>query len=433
MDLRSLRGTDAAGSKYRHALLELFTSFLSDLPAIRSDGRVKWDAESVVVTGVLMMLDQSDSLSQSFGRAIEILDRERKGRPVGRTYNGLVDAAMRLRPRELRSIRRRLQAAVRQTAGRDWTIGRWVPFAVDGTNFDCPRTASNVEAFGRNGDAVNGPPQQGVVAMWHMGVGLLWSTRTGASSVPEWDPLMRMLPELPPSALVVMDAGFARYDVLERMDREGVSFLVRAGANVHLLRGLDLETTDDGETVHLWPQARRDRRPLALRRIVVRDKGRKMTLLTNVRRGLLSKRLAVQLYKRRWGIETMYRDLKQTMARRRMRATSAVCARMELEATLLAYAMLGVASVRALRAEGRPAQERSAASGLAAVRWAMRHRPTMQSLRRRLAVPKDTRVRTGSRHDPNWPHKKNDPMPRTARERLATPAERIAAAAWRPN
>jgi len=290
-----------------------------------------------------------------------------------------------------------------------------------------------VAAFGRNGDAVNGPPQQGVVALWHMGVGLPWSTRTGASAVSERVHLRKMLRELAPASLLVMDAGFARYEVLEQMDRRGVSFLVRAGANVHLLRELGLELTDDGETVHLWPLAHRGSRPLRLRRILVRDRGRTMTLLTNASRARLSRRMAVRLYKRRSGIETMYRDLKQTMEHRRMRATSAACPRLELETTLMAYAILGLESVRALRAKRRPARERSAAAGLSAVRWAMRHRPTMKTLRHRLAVAKDTRVRTGSRHDPNWLHKKNDPMPRPARERLATAAERIAATAWRPN
>ena len=433
MRLRVCGGKDAA-SGHRHALLDLLTSLLPDLPAPPRDGRRKWDPVSVLAAGVLMVLDEARSLTVAFERVLELLDRERLGPKVGRTYQGLVKAARRIGPREAGKVRLAMQRAVRAVAGADWTVEGWVPLAADGSNFDCPRTAANVARLGRNGDARNGPPQQGVLALWHVGAQLPWASRVAPSRVPERTRLRRLLGQLPERTLLVMDAGFAGYGMLRHLHRRGIAFLVRGGGNVRLLERLGWRVRESRDTVYLWPAAHRDRAPLVLRRIVVCGKHGLMCLLTNVLNpSRLWRRAARRLYRMRWGVETMYRGLKQTMARRKMRAASPECARLELEATLLASALLGLMSAQALRSRRMRPSMRSVAAGLDAVRWAMRHRPDLRTLRRRLATPKDTRRRRGRRHNPDWPHKKNDPRPGMPRTRPATPKERRAAAAIAPD
>lgn len=47
-----------------------------------------------------------------------------------------------------------------------------------------------------------------------------------------------MVPELPPHALLVADAGFMGYEVWQTLLAAGPHFVIRVGANVRLLRQL---------------------------------------------------------------------------------------------------------------------------------------------------------------------------------------------------
>ncbi len=64
---------------------------------------------------------------------------------------------------------------------------------------------------------------------------------TGGSDRPanvEYKTILEMPGDLPPRALLVMDAGLNQYELLRDIGRSGRHFLVRVGANVHLLKGL---------------------------------------------------------------------------------------------------------------------------------------------------------------------------------------------------
>ena len=45
-----------------------------------------------------------------------------------------------------------------------------------------------------------------------------------------------MVPELPPQALLVADAGFVGYDFWQALLTAGHHFVIRVGANVRLIR-----------------------------------------------------------------------------------------------------------------------------------------------------------------------------------------------------
>ncbi len=438
MKLRLKGGRDAAG-RYRHALLQRLISLLpSSWPAPRrkdgeEDGRRRWDIPSLLCTAVLMMLDDRKTLARAFRDALELMDEERAGRPLGRTYQGFVKCALQLGSRVWRKFLEGTQEAVRRAAGRHWKVDGWVPLAVDGTSLECPRTKANVERFGRSGKVENGPPQLLAVSLWHVVAELRWATRVGSCSASERVLMRRLMKEVPEDALLLMDAGFTGYELLSDLHARGVSFLVRVGANVRLMQGLK-QGRRHGQA-WLWPLSHRNRRPLELRLICTTDgKGNKVWLATNVLDGRrLRCKTALRLYQLRWGVEVMHRGLKQTLEGRRMRAMSPDCARLELEAMLLATTLLDIMGAEALKARRLPPRLRSMARCLDAVRWAMRRRPTMKTLRGMLAMTRDQRVRKGSRHSADWPRKKDHEPIGEPIFRLATPQEIAKAAKWLGN
>lgn len=54
-------------------------------------------------------------------------------------------------------------------------------------------------------------PQMWLTTLWHVGTGLPWDWRMGASDSSEREHLRQMIDVLPPGALVTADAGFVGY------------------------------------------------------------------------------------------------------------------------------------------------------------------------------------------------------------------------------
>jgi hypothetical protein len=90
-------------------------------------------------------------------------------------------------------------------------------------------------------------------------------------------------------------------------------------------------------TVYLWPDraAKKRQPPLVLRFIIAEGGKYPVYLLTSARCCSLTDAQVIEVYRRRWGIELYFRHLKQTFQRRKLRSTSAACARVELEWSLL--------------------------------------------------------------------------------------------------
>ena len=122
---------------------------------------------------------------------------------------------------------------------------------------------SNEAGLGTAGKAGT-HPQMLLTTMWHMGTGLPWAWRVGRADANERDHLRSLLPELPAGALVVADALFIGFDLLSQMDRRGLRFLVRVGANVRLLRRLGC-VEEKRDTVYLWPNLVQTARPISSR------------------------------------------------------------------------------------------------------------------------------------------------------------------------
>jgi hypothetical protein len=330
-------------------------------------------------------------------------------RRLATTYQGFVKALRRRGDLISFLLHNTFQDLLRQRLGDDM-IGGWRPLAVDGTRFDCPRSRSCQRRF-RPAGRDKSPPQLHLTSLWHLGVHCWWDARIAPATTSERTLLRQMLPHLPPRTLLIGDAGFCGYELGAELTQRGIAFLLRVGANVELLTGLGVVVRENADTVYLWPKDHHRRPPLVLRLIIVGTGKRRVYLVTNVlRRTALSRKQAADFYRRRWGVETAYRAVKQTLARRKLLSRAGDLAERELAGIVLASWMLALLS---LLTRGRGAGPRawSPAEAVRILREALQlPRRCGHSLRRQLAVALLPEIRSRRRKTrQDWPHKKNDP------------------------
>lgn len=332
------------------------------------------------------------------------------GRRLPRSYQGWIGQLARMGVAPLAEGLALLRPQIVRRCGPNWTVGPWVPMAVDGSRFDLPHSSSHFRRYGTAGRA-GSRPQMWVTVLTHLPTGLLWNWRQGPGGASERSHLREMLDSLPPQALLVGDAGFFSYDLAGELCRRRQPFLLRVAANKRLLQ--DRRRSGDIEQVYAWPQvAQRDGRPpLRLRLVTVGSGARRVWLLTNVwDPHQLPRRLAGRMYQLRWGVEVTYRHLKQTMDRRKLRCTRADWAAVELAGNLLGLATLVLMDPRLGQSERLCVAEAlrvidRALDGLAwQIVWA--------EFDARLAQARGDRYRrAGPKNDGTYPQKKTDSPP----------------------
>jgi len=383
---------------------------------------------------VLMAYDESATLGDRFAHARQCLIEMAPGaRRPGKTYQGFVKAMKRLPPGTLDQLQAHLRKEHQRIAGASWKRYGWVIVACDGSRVEVPRTARNEAAFGCAGRAKTGP-QLGVTTLYHMGTGLPWAWKVGAGTDSERGQLRSMLDTLPDESLLVADAGFTGYDLMQTLNVQGTSFLIRVGSNVTLLTDLGLEVKTDGDVVWLWPRSKRDQPPMKLRliRLPHANGSDAMYLLTNVfDTERLSDTMAATLYEMRWGVEVFYRSYKQTLEQRKMRSDAPEQALLECHGGLLALLLLGLMSVEGMVAQDEDPLGLSVAAALRTIRDAMR---TPRRWRRRgdlrvllATARKDGYQRHTAKKARNWPHKKREQPPGQPKTRPATSNETLRA------
>ena len=425
---------------YQTELQKAMAQFLPKrgLPLMSDDGRVRWTDRLLMMTAVLMTWTAEATLRDAFASARGVVAAmyDSRRRP-GRTFEGFWKTLLQAAPRLLALVGTHLRREVEYVAGAAWRWKGWAVMAVDGTRVDCPRTPANEEAFGCAGKPGTGP-QMLLTTIFHLATGLLWAWRRSAGNDSERGHLRELLPLLPPETLLIADAGFVGYAMLCLLLLAGHHFVMRVGCNVRLLRKLGFDVLEMGNTVYLWPQGlRRTHKPLVLRLVRVQAAGRRtMTLLTSVldpRR--LSDADVVELYRRRWGIELLYRSLKQTLRRRKMLSGVPEHAEMELDWAMVGLWLLGLMTAKAAGREVRRGRPWSLAAALRVVRGAMRRLGVPRSaggLHRQLQrAVRDRYVRHRPKAARYWPRKKNEHPPGAAKIRTATHAERQLAQEFR--
>lgn len=402
-----------------------------DLPLIVDDRRVRWTPRMLANAAVLMAWDAAGTLAGRFASVLATLTAmfPSRKRPGG-DYCGLMRRLANDSPGLLARIVPYLRQCVRRLAGRKhWRTGRWPCFGVDGSRIECPMTAANEQAFGTAGKNKTGP-QQFLTTLFHIGTGLIWNWRRGNARSSERGHLLEMLSCLPKRCLLLADAGFTGYEFFGQILSSKRHLLIRVGSNVKLLMKLGLCCRENAGTVYLWPDKAQKRRqlPLTLRLITLTDgRNRRMHLLTDVDPERLSDQEAGRLYRLRWGVEVIYRSLKQTMGKRKLLSDSPANAAVELDWAVVGLWMLGLAAVEQLVAGGQPPGQWSVAASLRAVRarHLLRrrgHKSVGLAQRLRGAV-KDRYHRTSSKKARHWPHKKREKPPGAPVARIATESQ----------
>ena len=427
-------GKSAKCQTYPIQLRQAIARFLpvKGLPTLPAAGNAKlrWTARLLAVCAILTAWGAEPTLGGRFDAARQVLVGmfPTRRRPGG-TYAGFIAALARASESLLAAVVPHLRQSVRRVAGPSWEVLGWAVFGVDGSKIDVPMTKANEDALGVASRRRAGP-QVLLTVLFHVGSGLAWAWRRGVAKASERSHLLEMLDTLPVNALLLADAGFTGYDLLRAIAAGERSFLIRVGSNVRLLTKLGYRVREFDGLVCLWPAGARGkgREPMALRLVTVNG-GAKGTLylLTNVLDPTrLSDADAGRLYAMRWGVELLYRSLKQTMGRGKMLSASPAHAAVELDWSVVGLWVLGLANAEA----SGDVRRLSPAQALRRVRAAMAGRGG--NLRAALAgARRDDYQRRRPKKARHWPHKKREkppgvPKARTANEEEVLQAQRLA-------
>lgn len=424
-----------------------------------------WKPRMLAAAAIFWALAESANLKDRFDTARKTIRKIfRWQAPPGETYQGFMYVLRKWHGPLLAAIRPSLRQRIKES--RHWEVAGYVLLGGDGSRMELARTESLEKEFspqrkksrraqskasGQHGAGKGRPkhvsktaqqrtvkrqrmkeqpvqkkqsaasiakkgssPQMWLTLLWHVGVGLPWSWRTGPSDSSERAHLQEMLPETPENTLFAMDAGFVGYEFWSTILDARRSFLVRVGANVSLLQQLGYAREHE-HTVYLWPDsaARRNQPPLVLRLIVIHDGKHPLYLVTNLTKTELTDRQAAQIYAARWGIELFFRTFKQTFDRRKLRSHTAENAQLEVDWSLIGLWSALLVGQRELELQGEDPTRLSAAAVIRAFQITLREyrlRPENESetlwgqLR---AATLDSYERTSSKASRDYPRKKH--------------------------
>lgn len=440
---RPLPGGSPAQS-YSRQLCNAISEFLphQGLPLLSGDGRVRWTGRLLAMLAVLMAWSGSNALVDRFEQArAALVEFYVTRRRPGRTVEGFFKALVKHGGTVLNVLCEHWRQCVQTVADNYWKIEGWLLIGVDGSKFDCPRTRANEKGLGVSGRNNSGP-QQLLTCLFHVASGILWGwTRDGVQGDGEPTQLKKMLHLLPPGAMLLADAGYTGYDLFKALIDRGNSFLIRVGSNVKLIRGLGYYQREAKHIVYLWPLDKqgRNRRsmprtlgnvcePLVLRLIELKDaKGRPVCLLTNVLQPQrLSDRAAGKIYRLRWGIEVMWRGLKQTMGHHKLLSKTPDRAAAELDWAMAGLWMLQLLGAKRMIQSRRSPRALSPAGTLRVLREGLSGRVRR---RRNLGAAlslmvKDPYRRRGSKTARHFPKRRPQHPPGRPEARMASTIEK---------
>ena len=431
------------------AVNELFTTKAFRQVKVRRGS--KWTARMLVTVALFWAWSGCAGLKERFTQAAKLAGKILRWLPdPGQTYQGFIKQLWKWHVELQLACMSELRVLMKQDLFGQWEMAGFVVIAGDGSRVELPRTQSNEAAYspkrkkeakknkrkagkkrnrrgGKGGKRTRkqkrqsaqsiakkaNSPQMWLTLFWHVGTGLPWDWRTGPSDSSERGHLQEMLAGLPENTLITADAGFVGYEFWRSVLEAGHHFVIRAGANVRLLKKLGYAREYD-HTIYLWPNAVAKKKlpPLVLRVVWVHDGKQPMCLVTNVlSKTRLSDQQIVEIYKARWGVEVFFRTFKQTFGRRKLRSHSAENAQMEIDWSLVGLWSVCLLAQRELVQAGHDPCELSPVAAIKAIQQVMHHyriRPdqpdeTLWAMLR--CALRDDYQRTSSKTARNYPRK----------------------------
>ena len=422
----------------------------------------KWKPRMLAAEALFWATSDRTTLTDRFEDTRKIIKRIFRGQAEpGKTYRGFMKMLDKWHVLLLLSVVCELRLRMRQELADQFQIAGFTIFAGDGSRVQTPRTQSNQQAYsaqrkskrntkkkskrGKSQPASKRKAQAAkrrkmkkqsaaaiekktstthmwLTLLWHVGTGLPWSWRSGASDSSERHHLLEMLGEMPENSLMTADAGFVGYEFWKALLDANHDFVIRIGGNVKLIKQLGYAREYD-HTVYLWPDkaARKKMPPLVLRLIVIHDGKQAVYLVTSISsKQRLSDKQAIEIYRYRWGIELFFRTFKQTFGRTKLRSHSGGNAKLELDWSLVALWSICLLGQRELVRAGKTPWQLSAAAAIKAVQATMRdyrvrpESPDETLYAMRANALRDGYDRTRSKTSRDYPRKKQ-------RERIAAP------------
>ncbi len=363
-----------------------------------------WKPRMLAAAAVLWATSELNTLHERFVQARKVITKVFRWCPApGVSYPGFMKMLGHWQEELLAAVVPHLREQMQEVLPAQWETAGYAVFAGDGSRVALARSESLEAAFApvrRRGKARRGkarhrkptgvrrsPKKQAAAArqkkatspplwltlLWHVGSGLPWAWRTGPSGASERDPLLALVPELPPQALIVADAGFVGYALWQALLTAGHHFVIRVGANVRLVRQLGW-AREHAQVVYLWPDAaaRKRQPPLVLRLVSVHDGKQPVYLVTDLAKSRLSDRQVATIYAARWGVEVFFRTFKQTFGCRKLRSRSAQNAQLELDWALIGLWGVCLLGSRELHASGYAPTRLSPAAAISAFQRTLR-------------------------------------------------------------
>lgn len=312
--------------------------------ALRRHRSIRWQVHPLLFVLLVMTWCSGESVAERFetAKAFYIASYQRKRRP-GKTVEGFQKALARVPTPALRRVAAAIRQRLMQVFAQRFQTGGFVPLGCDGSRLDCPRTPELQKyLLSTKGRKRRYPPQIAVTAFVHLSLGLLWSWCLGGPRASEQKHLIRLLSSLPPNALIVADAGYVAYPLLQKLQAGRFAFLIRLSAAAPLLvtEKLALSRFREG-LMYYWPQKNRQQHPpIPVRVLRIRGRRSDVWLMTNVDAERMPAALAEQFYRWRWRNEGLFRTYKRTLGKVKLLGRSVCQVHREAAGSLLAVQLL---------------------------------------------------------------------------------------------
>jgi hypothetical protein len=179
-------------------------------------------------------------------------------------------------------------------------------FAVDGSYLQLPKTPALAEEYGVRGDVASNRPSAGISVLYDVLHG--WAldatiTHTDMNERGECakhiDFLNGEFPHIAERSILLLDRGYPSYDLLQKCEENGIKFVMRCASN-------SWKAATDAPMGDNMVQLRNGR-TVRVVKFMLRS-GEAETLFTNL--SDLPEAAFSALYAMRWGVETMYHQLK---------------------------------------------------------------------------------------------------------------------------
>ncbi len=387
----------------------------------------RWDLQPLVLVMMAMTWATGDSQSEKFekARGFYVACHESRKRP-GKTLVGFQKALGRVPMRQLRALAVGVRQEIHARLGRRRLVDGFEPMGCDGSRIECPRTPELERGLGQAGKT-DAAPTVWLTALVHLPTGLLWSWRLGPGTAAEQTHLRFLLATLSSEAMIICDAAYMGYELVQAIIASRRSFLFRMSSRVDLytLEEASLEGWTEGLVLY-WPKyvQKKGLAPIRCRLIRIPAKGKRkgsvkrdVWLLTDVLDpARLSLATAAKFYRWRWRNEGMFRTYKRTIKKLKLTGRTVALVHREAELSLLATQILLAHADLALRpatATGDPVI--SPRKVLIAIRKEIDAvaKPKVKTYRARLAGCRcEVRTQTSPKSTRAWPRRKPHKPPK---------------------